>query len=422
MLPLRWQHLPRLPRPPAAVFAALSLTEPAGLFDGFDDEAWRELLRFCDRAQLTLVFGEVCRDHLPEWVHRRIEANLAANRTRLTRLEQDYFGIAERLERAGVEHLVLKGFPQAPRFVSDAGLRAQYDLDLLCPEPQVLRARDVILECGFEPVGSLRRFPTDHLPPMVRKTGWEWRGDYFDPDIPPVVELHFRLWDEHTERFPIPGLTAFWERRVEQLHRGRAVPAFDAGDQFGYAAIHVLRHLLRGDLKAYHVYELAHFLHTQRDDQALWQRWRAMHQPSLRQFEAMAGGLARRWFGCVLPEAVQEEINRLPREVRMWFERYAASPLTREFRPNKDELWLHLSLTSGLANRWQVVRRRLLPLTAPGPVEGVFDFEKRVPLRLRCRRWARYGGFVASRALFHVRALATLLRGGLQWSWLRLRG
>ena len=200
---------------------------------------------------------------MPEFVRRRTESNFEANSRRFAKLKQEYFQIAGRLRSLGIDHILLKGFLQAPRFVPSPLLRAQYDLDLLCSPAEVQRAHQALVELGFESMGGKRRLRADHLPPLARKTGWLWKGDYFDPEIPPVVELHFRLWDPATERFQVDGLEEFRDRRILAPFEGQLVPGFRDADQLGYAALHVLRHLLRGDLKPCHVYELAFFMENQ---------------------------------------------------------------------------------------------------------------------------------------------------------------
>ena len=147
-----------------------------------------------------------------------------------------------------------------PQFVASPELRAQYDIDLLLKREDVLAGRDAIGVIGYEPLQGFDRFPLDHLPAMIRKTGWEWRGDYFDPEIPLSIELHFRLWDEHTEGFAV-DTSAFWERREQREVDGVSITALQPADALAYVCLHLLRHLLRGDLRPSHVYELAWFLH-----------------------------------------------------------------------------------------------------------------------------------------------------------------
>ena len=57
-----------------------------------------------------------------------------------------------------------------------------------------------------------RELAADHLPPLIRKSGWKWNGNYFDPAIPRGVELHFQLWDSDFELISIQTLDKVWER------------------------------------------------------------------------------------------------------------------------------------------------------------------------------------------------------------------
>ncbi len=246
---------------------------------------------------------------------------------------------------------------------------------------------------------------------MIRKTGWEWRGDYFDPGIPVSVGVHFQFWDPPTERLYPQGLDGFWTRR--EGHRLHPV------DALGYAALHLTRHLLRGNLRPFHVWELAYFLHQQHEE-AFWQDWKEWHSPSLRRLEAVAFLLARRWFACNLPQAAEEAAAELPESTRRWFEAYGWAPFDALFRPNKHELWLHLSLAQNIADRMRILRRRLVPASFPGPVDAVHIPDESMTLTRRMKKQARYLAYASSRALLHTRLLAPTLWEGFRW-WARMR-
>ena len=141
MRPVSWLKVSTIPRGCRALLAALQFSpEP---FDAATDRApeeplrslresdWRTALDFADNARLTLLLGDRGRAQLPASVRKRIAGNLRTNRVRLRRLTDDYMRISDRLASGGVAHTLLKGFLQAPRFVPDASLRQQYDLDLL---------------------------------------------------------------------------------------------------------------------------------------------------------------------------------------------------------------------------------------------------------------------------------------------------
>jgi hypothetical protein len=414
--PLDWQTAPGVPRPCAAVLGALKFTTVSlEALRCLSADEWKQALDFSDSSQITLLVGNAGRGEVPPPVAERIRRNLEANAVRIEQLQREYFPIARGFEAASVEHVVLKGFAQAPWFLSDLRLRPQYDLDLWCPEHQLGEAQRVLTELGFESITAQGRFPTDHLPPMVRKTGWEWRGDYFDPQLPPVVELHFRLWDEATERFGAPGIEQFWARRVRRQLGDETIPVLHAADQFAFAALHLLRHLLRGNLKALHVYEIAYFLDKRQGDAAFWDEWRELHPAGLRELQTLACCLARKWFGCGLPAAVAGEVERLRPEVRVWFESYAACGVESRFRASKDELWLHLALLPSLKDQLAVVRRRLIPLTLPGRVDSAFVPERQRSLARRLRGAVQHALAAGSRVLYHLRSYGPVLRGAVRW-------
>ncbi len=249
--------------------------------------------------------------------------------------------------------------------------------------------------------------PTDHLPALVRKTGWEWRGgSHFDPEIPLAIEVHLQFWDDVTERLRAPGVEQFWERRA-----GHALGTADA---LAYACLHLLRHMLRGSARACHVYEIAWFLEHHAGDEEFWIRWRELHDPELRRLEAIAFRLARAWFGCALGVVAGQEVEALPARVQEWFEAFAFSAVEAEFHPNKDELWLHLALLDTARDKFAVVRRRLLP-SLPGPVDAVCVPKEQFTLQRRALKYARTTRFLAHRSVFHTRAFAALLGSGVRW-------
>ena len=404
------------------MLASLHLSHPErGALRSLEEREWREALSFCDHTQLTLVFGEAAGGHLPEWVRARIERNLRDNKVRLECAKAAALEIHDALGAVGLEAVVLKGFTQTPRYVRDPRLRVQYDLDLYCPREPLLRARDVLLELGYEPLQGFEAYPLDHLPAMVRKTGWQWRGDFFDPEMPVSVDLHFRFWDEATERIEAPGLDEFWRRRTGYYVDGRRLPVLDPADALGYTALHLLRHVLRGSVRPYHAYELARFLNAHRAEGAFWDGWTELHQPKLKWLQAVAFQLATVWFGCQLPLAAAEQIEALPEDVRLWFKCWSAAPVRGLIRPNKDELWLHLAMLENTSDRMRVLRRRLVPLLIPAPIDALHVPEGEKTQAIRWRARTRYGAWLAGRAAYHLRTLPPVFLGAARW-WNDTRG
>jgi hypothetical protein len=402
-----------------AVFDALHFAEPC--FDalkGLADGDWHKLIGFCHRTHLAIPFALRAEDYLPAWAADCFHQNLLNNAERWRRTKRTYQEASGAFEAAGLEFITLKGFTHAPNFIADPRFRTQYDLDLLFPPDQLLAARDVALALGYQPLVSRDRHPVDHLPTLIRKTGWQWRGDYFDPELPLALELHFRLWDAGTEGFALSGLDAFWERRRRRTLQDVEFTSLAATDLPGYASAHALRHLLRGDSQPSHFYEIACFL-ERNSDAAFWRTWRECHDQPLRQVEAICFAIAHHWFGCKLPGIAQQEIEQLKEPVRAWLAAYACTPVVNLFHPTKNELWLQLSLLDPGSSRFAILRRRLMPLQLPGPVDAVHLPGDAVNWRIRLRAAWRYWLFLCSRSLHHARAIMPTLWSGAAWAWRR---
>ena len=374
------------------------------------DAEWKSALYYCDRHQLTLPLAGRRLDGAPEWVVARLQGNVAANRLRQAKLFELYGDLNH------FDHVVLKGFAQWPYLCPDPELRTQYDLDLYCLPETLTCGVEAAKALGYEPAAVSDRFPVDHLPPMVRKTGWQWRGDFFDPDIPVAVELHFRFWDRETERFGPANLDEFWQRRETRTWKTVTFQALNEMDSLGYACLHALRHLLRGDPRVGQFYEIAWFLERQKDP-VFWATWRQSHHQELRSIEAVCFRFAQAWFGCRLAPTAQAEVEDLDEAIQQWFKRWSHSPLEAPFHVNKDELWLHLSLLETSRDKALVLRRRLLPLVAPGPVDGLHIPDDLMTAALRRRRAWRYAVYVSGRVLHHLQALAPVAVTGTRW-WL----
>ena len=399
-LPNPWLNCPGLPAGAAAALAALHFAEPrpealARLTAGEREEA----LDFCHHSGLTLLL----RDVLPEPTAR----DAANNLLRLRELEGTYRWLAG----LPVEFVALKGITQCALFGIRPADRAQSDIDLYCPRETVETARDALMAAGYQPIAGLEAFPTDHLPAMLRPTSWKWRGDFFDPEMPLAIELHFQFWNPRLERLQAEGVDAFWTRRVRRPVGGADLAVLSPADAVAYAALHLLKHVLHGDTKPFHVYEIASFLQGHVDDQAFWTEWRSLHSDTLRRLQTVGFLLSEAWFGCRLAPAVREEAERLPAATRVWFEEFAISPAMQRFRANKDELWLHLSLLDSKLDALYVARRRLIPSNLPPPARATSTASSSEV----------YAAWFAGRLRHHLISLGTTLTSGVRW-WRRTKG
>ena len=359
---------------------------------------WPELLRLTDESRLTLAIAERAAQYLPDEIRFRLSRDLNRNALRQQRMLETYSEIAAVLNSRGIEFLVLKGAAQYAPYRQKVACRPQYDIDLYCPGASAQAAAEAIMSLGYRSVRSTRGPETDHLPPLVREPEWKWQNDYFDPDLPFSIEIHHRFWNPARERFDVAASEQFWSRRVQLKVDGLVMPALHPIDALSYATWHLIRHLVRGDLKIFHVYELALFLKASAADDAFWSQWRRIAHPKERIVEAIAFRLASGWFDCELHPEVAQLMDRMPAPVRKWFDLFEMSPVTSAEIPNKDEVFLHLAVVAGWLNRVRVLRQRVFPMNPPTVGRGQVQLE-----------------FLSRRAAHHLLAIVPVIRSASLW-------
>jgi len=415
-----------IPAPVMALLAALRFRDAlCEALQELSEAEWDRVLSFCDSTHLTIPLSQSCRENLPDWVQARIARNISDNRERFKRIQTVYTEMAKTLDAAGVEHLVLKGFAQWPAEVQDPALRQQSDIDLYCPAESGNDAIRALSTIGYKPIPWTVHFPSDqHLPTMMRPNTYQWRGNFFDPEMPLSVDVHIRFWNPETTHIKLNGLEQFWTRRIEKKIGDMVVRALHPVDSLGYCTLHALRNLITSSATVHQTYELGRFLDMHSGDREFWTQWKEWHDDSLRQVEATFFSLAREWFHCRMAEEVEQEIHRLPSGVQRWLEEYAYSPIRSILVSNKDALWLHLSLVESWRDQWSIFRQRLLgarmpPVAAFEENASESDRARRAPSNpgSRLRKHARHFAYVASRAAYHMRTFPSTLIRGLRWWW-----
>jgi len=159
---------PRIPREVAALLDALQLEGAhTDALLALDDSEWLRLLDFCDVAHLALQLSQSNLKGAPDWVVRRLEQNVSDNARRFERLKAVYLEAGAALSRAAVPYMVLKGFTQAPDYVSDPRLRMQSDIDIYSPAEDVEKAQSTLMKIGYLPTEEPDPC-ADHLPALSR--------------------------------------------------------------------------------------------------------------------------------------------------------------------------------------------------------------------------------------------------------------
>ena len=402
----------RLPRYGKALIHALRFNESNVRFlKELDSDEWQHLLNLCDRMQITLLMGCLARAQLPASISSRIGKNYRDNATRFDRLQTALTQIGSSLDDRLIDFTILKGFTHASSFVGDPLLRSQGDIDLWCQGTSVFEAQSALIDLGYRSIG---RSKGRHLDPMVREQSWQWRGDYYDPELPIPVDLHYKLWDEEMEHIAGPAEAEMWDRRSAfTLPNGRVAYQLGLQDSLAFAALHFMMHLLHGDMRLQRAWEIAYFLQSRHDDR-FWRKWKDVYSDDVRQLQVVTFAMVHEWFGGMLPNRIEEERERLPADLNLWIEHYVWSPVESLFKTNKDELWLNLALLRSKKVKSQVFVRRLLPLHAInlGPVNLEAAALNRDVIAARF-------GLQWKRTLHHTWVIPHTCFGAIRWWWRR---
>jgi hypothetical protein len=377
-----------IPPEACAVFAALHRSDPAEDLLALTDSQWDRLLRFSDLAHLTLPLARAETLKVPAWVRDRLDTNLRDNRDRFRLVRETFEEADSVLRKAGVEYVVIKGFTLSPEFVKSPWLRQQSDLDFYCEADRLELAQRTLASIGYCPNTTIDFSGADHAPTLYRLGDWRWAGNAFDPEMPLSIELHFSMWNEKVTLLPGHEIRDFYQRRQIRVIEGMHVPVLDDIDILGHFSMHILRDLLAYGTPIHHLYELAEFIERKASREDFWLEWQRQHSDALRAKEVIAFDLARRCFGCPIPEHAQEVLDRLPRQQSSWLERFGQIPLEIPFRECKDAVWLHWSLLKEDGGRSTLIRRAFFPNRLPNP-----DFEPLV-LEKRMTRESRRKSFL----------------------------
>jgi hypothetical protein len=372
----------------------------------------RRFFMWCDTRQLSLALSHVSGPRSPAWVLRLVHERAARYELRFQKLKRQLFEIVEALDLAGLEFVMLKGLSHAPALTPDARLRAQGDIDLWLRGSSVYKAHNVLTRLGYRPVLASK---SRHLAPLSRPGNWKWRGDLFDPEMPISVELHYELWSEQTEYISLPELQQFWERKKLRDFDGHQINVLCDEDLLGFAALHLLLHLLHGDLPLQRAWEIARFLDAHATDKLFWTSRRTSHPAVLKRLETSVFYLVTKWFQCRSNQELRAEFQGLPPMVKLWLKNYCLTPLSREWAPNKLETLLHFAFLSNSKDRVRVLFRRLAPLSVPSFSDKA-QVQQSAAVRLINHR--RQLQLVSRRLVYHLITFLPALFDGIRWLWL----
>lgn len=225
---------------------------------------WDAWLTHADRHSLTPLLAATWRaagvlDSLPLEVRARLLRAYADNAARNGRIRQELLDIHDLLAAAGVQPIVLKGWPLVERLYADPAERVLYDHDLLATTEAAHTGHAALRAAGFQPLPAKDEWVEKHLPPLWRNDGYRWDGYLFDPLYPRPVELHVRLWEDGWRGLDVRALPDPWPRAATRTVAGRPMRVLGDADALIHLAMHFAGHLVEREARLNQLLDLARF-------------------------------------------------------------------------------------------------------------------------------------------------------------------
>jgi hypothetical protein len=389
----------------------------------FSPRHWGQTLGWIDRAGLTLYLLEQLKtcgatEVLPPRVLARFERNLADNRCRVDHLLDETSCINEKLDQAGVQYVVIKGFSLWPEFCSNPYLRTQCDLDYLVAGQSLRSAQNVLLELGYERRhrSDLKQFAFER---PLRRVPSQFDSPY-KLQTTPMVELHVGIWENVTHRVPLEEPAFVLNSPKLKEWGGLRFPVLSEEDALLLQLIHVFQHMLSCWVKLSWLLEIGRFMEKRQRNPLFWKQFsqRLEGAPRLTEFSTIALGLTANMFSAPMPEVAEDWGQLLRPRARLWLENYSRSWALGERPPHKSKVFPDSKLSLFISGEYipdhrarrDSLRRGLIPWKIPGkdPSVVIAPVRNQPSTRLQAR-WTD-STYTVQRLSFHGAA-------GLRYLW-----
>ena len=164
----------------------------------------------------------------------RLHATLQRNTANFVLLSTDLIKVLRILRARGIPVVPLKGPVLAITLFNEIPWRESCDLDLLVRRGDVGRAKDALMEAGYQLDSQLR---SDE-----ENATYHWRSQLvlFRDDASPALDLH---WELLPSLFPCARyFDSVWERLQNSTFHDQAILTLSAEDQLFFLCAHAARH------------------------------------------------------------------------------------------------------------------------------------------------------------------------------------
>jgi hypothetical protein len=262
---------------------------------------WEHLLRTAHRHGLAPLLywhlDAVCSDAVSEDALRRLREHYRANSLRNLFLTKELLRLLSAFEEHGVPAIPYKGPTLAASVYGNLALREFNDLDILVPQDDVPRAKEVLLSMGYQARYNLT--PAQEAVFLRDQREYPFRRE----DEKCAVELHWRIAEK--DFFPL-DTERLWERLDRISLVGNIVPNLSPEDTLLVLCVHGSRHVWQ---RLGWICDVAELIRVHQED-LKWE-WLMAQAGSLSSERVLLLGLylASDLLGTVLPERVSQRIG-----------------------------------------------------------------------------------------------------------------
>jgi hypothetical protein len=281
------------------------------------------------------------RANLPAPAIAALEQRRRDNAQRMNGMLMTFGHAAAALQLAGVRFVCVKGFTLIPEYLTELWQRHQIDFDLLIAPEDALRAQQALEELGYKLTalnGDERRLRIPAPRPLAHN------AYLYQPQEGAAIELHSEFWDAEADAHPMHCPHDYFAQAEMDTVGSVSFLRLTRHHAFLYQVLHVFRHFMGSWARPLWLYEIAIFLHRNREDDVLWKQVRELLCADARLAEAAALVLlcAQNLFACPLPPALENVCAQLSDSpVLLWIDRYARRWLLTDMPGNKLNLLLH---------------------------------------------------------------------------------
>jgi hypothetical protein len=166
--------------------------------------------------------------------YRRMHAKLERNTANFMLLSTDLIKVLRILRARGIPVVPLKGPVMAITLFNEIPWRDSCDLDLLVHRADVGRAKDALIEAGYQLDSQLRS--------GEENAAFHWRSQLvlFRDDASPAIDLH---WELLPSLFPCARyFDSVWEHLQNATFHDQEILTLSAEDQLFFLCAHAARH------------------------------------------------------------------------------------------------------------------------------------------------------------------------------------